>query len=158
MLGNGTIGSKRPHGNKENAEKPRKRPQAEGDDDLIDEAFDMEPTEDDVDDVPADLDVEDDVLGEAGKNWVRPAPPQLDAARDRLVFQQLEVDYTSGAPNQQFYKSDLQEVPILRMFGVTELGARYSLQTRNEDDPGQDAVPAFFQFSFVYVLSYCCFQ
>lgn len=121
MLGNGAVGAKRPHADKENL--PRKRPQVDADEDFIEEDFDLEPPEDDLDEKAAVLEVED-ALGEAGKNWERPAPPPLDPSKDRLVFQQLEVDYTSGPPNKQHYKTELQEVPILRMFGVTEKGEK----------------------------------
>lgn len=38
------------------------------------------------------------------------------------AFQQLDVDYFIGPPNQQLYRTDLSEVPILRMYGVTEHG------------------------------------
>ena len=40
------------------------------------------------------------------------------------AFQQMEVDYYVGAPDQSMFRTDLQEVPILRMYGVTEQGAR----------------------------------
>ena len=39
------------------------------------------------------------------------------------AFQQMEVDYYIGPPNQSIFRTDLQEVPILRMYGVTEQGA-----------------------------------
>ena len=38
------------------------------------------------------------------------------------VFQQLEVDYAMGAPHHSYYPTDLKEVPVLRMYGVTESG------------------------------------
>uniref|UniRef100_A0A1D1ZQR0 DNA polymerase n=1 Tax=Auxenochlorella protothecoides TaxID=3075 RepID=A0A1D1ZQR0_AUXPR len=66
--------------------------------------------------------IEEGALGEAGRNWPRPPAAPLDASRDKLVFQQLELDYTSGPPNKRFYNAQLREVPIIRMFGVTELG------------------------------------
>ena len=44
------------------------------------------------------------------------------AVRTHAVFQQLEVDYYIGAPNQQVFRTDLHEVPIIRMYGVTEQG------------------------------------
>lgn len=43
----------------------------------------------------------------------------------RTAFQQLEVDYFVGPPtahSQQVHRTDLHEVPILRMYGVTEAG------------------------------------
>ena len=39
------------------------------------------------------------------------------------AFQQMEVDYFIGAPDQSMFRTDLQEAPILRMYGVTEQGA-----------------------------------
>jgi DNA polymerase delta subunit 1 len=105
---------------------PRKKPANanEDEDSMIDDAFDMiGPPEDDLEDAPTDLlEVEEGVLGEAGKNWQRPAPPDLNPATDRLVFQQLEVDYNMGSPDPQFYPTDLKEVPVIRMFGVNEHG------------------------------------
>ena len=38
------------------------------------------------------------------------------------VFQQLEVDYIIGHPNRDVQVTDLTEVPIIRMYGVTESG------------------------------------
>lgn len=38
------------------------------------------------------------------------------------VFQQLELDYTLGAPHPRAGLADLTEVPIVRMFGVTDAG------------------------------------
>ena len=43
----------------------------------------------------------------------------------RAAFQQLEVDYFVGPPTAhslQVHRTDLHEVPILRMYGVTEAG------------------------------------
>lgn len=127
------VGGKRPLENKENL--PRKK-QNDIEDDLIEEALELESPEDDIDEPPMEEEVEEQVLGEAGKNWERPAPPPLDPSKDRLVFQQFEVDYTSGPPNKAFYNSDLQEVPIIRMFGVNEHGMSL----------GED-VPLFWFFS-----------
>jgi DNA polymerase delta subunit 1 len=62
----------------------------------------------------------EDELGEAGRNWMRPPPKAVDTEHDKVVFQQLELDYTSGPPHAAHYGSqqDLEEVPIVRMFGV----------------------------------------
>ena len=38
------------------------------------------------------------------------------------VFQQMEVDYIIGHPNKDVHLTDLAEVPIIRMYGVTESG------------------------------------
>ena len=111
-------------------------------------------------------------LGEAGRNWERPAPRALDCATEDLskffnggdkrrgirqitffghldaintsplsvtsflslpalqktlfptAFQQIEVDYTAGPPDQRLRPGcDLSEAPVLRMFGVDSDGA-----------------------------------
>lgn len=116
MASNRVVGVKRPFQNNGAA------PRTDADDDLIDEAFDMEPTQEDMDEPLEVVEGEDHALGEAGKNWQRPPPPALDPSSDRLVFQQIEVDYFSGPPNATYYQTDLKEVPIVRMYGVNELG------------------------------------
>ncbi|KAK9843469.1 hypothetical protein WJX81_004288 [Elliptochloris bilobata] len=97
------------------------------DDDMVEAHFAVEPEGLDIDDEDqhlqmADIDVD---LGEAGRNWERPLPPPLDPRSDSITFQQLEVDYFVGPPNAhslQVHRTDLHEVPILRMYGVTEAG------------------------------------
>ena len=42
--------------------------------------------------------------------------------RSIAAFQQLEVDYYIGTPNQSVHPTDLLETPIVRMYGVTENG------------------------------------
>lgn len=119
MLGDEYIGQKRPLA-PNNTNFPRKRPPVEGEDDLVDQAFEM-----DVEDEPipsSDDIVLDDSLGEAGKNWQRPAPKAIDPGSEPLIFQQFEVDYTVSTPNSVFYQSQLKEAPIVRMFGVNESG------------------------------------
>lgn len=74
-----------------------------------------------------DAEIVDDTLGEAGRNWMRPPPKELDSSRQALVFQQLELDYTSGAPHGTYYSRgsqhhQLEEAPIVRMFGVNKEG------------------------------------
>ena len=51
-----------------------------------------------------------------------PPRPRPTLPAPAAVFQQLEVDYTFGKPHPVYYPSDLREVPIVRMFGVTEAG------------------------------------
>jgi len=122
MLGDEYIGQKRPLA-PNNTNFPRKRPPVEGEDDLIDQSFEID-LEDEL--IPSSDDlVLDDSLGEAGKNWQRPAPRALDVSSEPLIFQQFEVDYTVSNPNPAFYQSELKEAPILRMFGVNESGKCY---------------------------------
>ena len=129
--------------------------------------------DDDVVAVAEEADIAFDV-GEAGRNWERPALPKLDSRRDSIggpacvphacprllltewllasqglnlaggktpprtlsrmacscgpccaAFQQFEVDYTMSAPNLTLYRTDLSNVPVLRMFGVTPQGAHF---------------------------------
>ncbi len=69
---------------------PAKRPNGSGgmDDELVDEQFEAVPEglEDDAEDVDIRL-LEEDLelhLGEAGRNWERPAPPFIDPKADSL--------------------------------------------------------------------------
>lgn len=155
-------------------------PGAAVEDEAIEEQMALLPEspEDDADDIDQHM-LEEDLelhLGEAGRNWERPAPPPLDPSMQSLgevlhmhcsvvslcchqhidiacgngsmafhhssteilvtakcslqrlcvpasaAFQQLEVDYYIGAPNQQVFRTDLLETPIIRMYGVTEHG------------------------------------
>ena len=50
--------------------------------------------------------------------------PQLMAVNCTAVFQQIEVDYIIGRPNKDVHVTDLTDVPIIRMYGVTESGIR----------------------------------
>lgn len=120
------VGSKRPLG-QNNSDWPRKKQPIEADEDAMDEDFGIESLDDDVLEEPDQLEFNDDILVEAGKNWKRPESPKLTPETDPLIFQQFEVDYSSGKPNTRYYKSDLQEAPVLRMFGVNENGECYLL-------------------------------
>ncbi|KAL0028520.1 hypothetical protein WJX77_011509 [Trebouxia sp. C0004] len=77
--------------------------------------------EEDVDAIMFDDDIELH-LGEAGRNWTRPEPKPHEPRKDKLVFQQMEVDYIIGHPNKDVHLTDLAEVPIIRIYGVTESG------------------------------------
>ncbi|CAL7945239.1 unnamed protein product [Xylocopa violacea] len=54
--------------------------------------------------------------------WSRPPPPQLNPQKDALIFQQIDIDHYTGAPLPGMPGSRTPPVPIMRMFGVTELG------------------------------------
>lgn len=45
-----------------------------------------------------------------------------DWPSDCTAFQQLETDYFIGRPDLELVATELAEVPILRMYGVTEQG------------------------------------
>ena len=59
---------------------------------------------------------------QAGKNWERPTPIPIDPAKDDLIFQQVELDYTIQKPNPIYDKSQCREVPVVRIYGVTKEG------------------------------------
>ncbi|PRW18348.1 DNA polymerase delta catalytic subunit [Chlorella sorokiniana] len=121
---NSGAGVKRPAEGHPGQYVPRKRPPGD-DDDFVEEDFELEPPEEEEEFGP-DMEVDEGSLGEAGKNWPRPAAPELNPATDKLVFQQLEVDYTLAAPHATYYPTDLREVPVVRMYGVTEGGSSVS--------------------------------
>ncbi|OAD61418.1 DNA polymerase delta catalytic subunit [Eufriesea mexicana] len=54
--------------------------------------------------------------------WSRPQPPQLNPLKDALIFQQIDIDHYNGTPLHGMPGSNIAPVPIMRMFGVTELG------------------------------------
>ncbi|CAG9783630.1 unnamed protein product [Diatraea saccharalis] len=65
------------------------------------------------------------VVGEGPENqitnmkWSRPEPPPLDPKKDKLVFQQIEIDHYNGQPIPGMPGSQLGPVPIMRMYGIT---------------------------------------
>ncbi|CAD0196694.1 unnamed protein product [Chrysodeixis includens] len=69
-----------------------------------------------------------EVFGEGPENistnmkWSRPPPPPLDPKKDKLVFQQLDIDHYNGQPMQGMPGSQLAPVPIMRMYGITQDG------------------------------------
>ncbi|XP_011645822.1 DNA polymerase delta catalytic subunit isoform X2 [Pogonomyrmex barbatus] len=54
--------------------------------------------------------------------WSRTPPPSLNPQIDTLTFQQIEIDHYIGRPLPGMPGSKIGPVPIMRMFGVTELG------------------------------------
>ncbi|GAX78824.1 hypothetical protein CEUSTIGMA_g6261.t1 [Chlamydomonas eustigma] len=97
----------------------RKRPLMEQDgmiDDVLDD-FDN--------DAPMHPPEEDDEvdLGEAGRNWVRPAVQPFDPKSTSITFQQVEVDYYIAPRMESMDKEPGQkQVPVIRMYGVTDYG------------------------------------
>jgi len=55
-------------------------------------------------------------------SWQRPPPPALDQTKDRLVFQQVELDHYIGRPVSGMPGANAGPVPVVRMFGVTNDG------------------------------------
>merc|ERR1712223_329892 len=54
--------------------------------------------------------------------WRRPAPPPLDAEKDTLIFQQIDINHYIGKPYPGMPGAKTGVVPIMRMFGVTKAG------------------------------------
>uniref|UniRef100_A0A3B3XNA2 DNA polymerase n=1 Tax=Poecilia mexicana TaxID=48701 RepID=A0A3B3XNA2_9TELE len=84
----------------------------------------------------AEMDVED-MEGQAGHDvipvgdlfsadlnprWRRPPAPSLDPSSDKLVFQQIDLDYYLGGSVAGMPGQSQGKVPIIRMFGVTDSG------------------------------------
>jgi len=59
---------------------------------------------------------------EAFKMWARPDLPELSASKDKLVFQQLELDHYIGKARKDMPGASSGPVPIMRVFGVTKDG------------------------------------
>uniref|UniRef100_G3PHJ9 DNA polymerase delta catalytic subunit n=1 Tax=Gasterosteus aculeatus aculeatus TaxID=481459 RepID=G3PHJ9_GASAC len=54
--------------------------------------------------------------------WRRPPAPPLNPSSDKLVFQQIDLDYYLGATVAGMPGQVQGNVPIIRMFGVTDSG------------------------------------
>lgn len=54
--------------------------------------------------------------------WSRPAPPILNAQKDKFIFQQIDIDHYNGQPLPGMPGSQLGPVPIMRMYGTTMEG------------------------------------
>ena len=59
--------------------------------------------------------------------WRRPAPPALDTNKDKLIFQQIDIDHYIGKPYPGMPGARSGVVPIMRMFGVTKAVSIYYL-------------------------------
>uniref|UniRef100_A0A1B6CWL1 DNA polymerase n=1 Tax=Clastoptera arizonana TaxID=38151 RepID=A0A1B6CWL1_9HEMI len=56
---------------------------------------------------------------QTSSKWSRPFPPTLNPSKDKLTFQQLDIDNYIGDPLAGMPGSQIGPVPIMRMFGVT---------------------------------------
>jgi DNA polymerase delta subunit 1 len=56
------------------------------------------------------------------RRWQRPAPAKLDPAKDKLVFQQIELDHYIGKARADMPGASTGPAPVMRMFGVTMEG------------------------------------
>ncbi|XP_051174755.1 DNA polymerase delta catalytic subunit isoform X2 [Leptopilina boulardi] len=54
--------------------------------------------------------------------WSRPPPPNLNPSKDKLCFQQIDVDHYTDQPLPGMPGSKVGPVPVMRLYGVTEKG------------------------------------
>ena len=66
--------------------------------------------------------MEQDVSVTRSSQWSRPDPPQISAGRDKVIFQQIDIDHYIGEPLEGMPGARNGPVPIVRMYGVTMEG------------------------------------
>ncbi|XP_039280844.1 DNA polymerase delta catalytic subunit [Nilaparvata lugens] len=59
---------------------------------------------------------------QTSEKWSRPKPPVIDPSKDKLIFQQLDVDHYTGGVLPNMPGSRVGPVPIMRMYGITKQG------------------------------------
>ncbi|XP_034948742.1 DNA polymerase delta catalytic subunit [Chelonus insularis] len=96
------------------------------DDDDFPGSFEAELATMDIDedfgDVTQIIDEEGPEQQNTSAKWCRPPPPDFDPEKDKLVFQQIDVDHYIGKQLPGMPGSTDGSVPIIRMFGVTMEG------------------------------------
>ena len=74
-------------------------------------------------DIPVEVEETIESQEERFARWRRPEPPQIDEARNKLIFQQIDIDhYISRQPYPNMPGAKSGPVPVMRMFGVTKDG------------------------------------
>uniref|UniRef100_T1JE16 DNA polymerase n=1 Tax=Strigamia maritima TaxID=126957 RepID=T1JE16_STRMM len=53
------------------------------------------------------------------EKWARPPVPRMDSSKDKLIFQQIEIDHYIGKPISGMPGSQIGPVPVIRMYGIT---------------------------------------
>ena len=76
----------------------------------------------DEQDIPVEVEETIDCQEERFSRWRRPDPPKLDASKDKLIFQQIDIDHYIGKPISGMPGAKNGPVPVMRMFGVTKDG------------------------------------
>mmetsp|Transcript_69065 Transcript_69065/g.218444 ORF Transcript_69065/g.218444 Transcript_69065/m.218444 type:complete len:1084 (+) Transcript_69065:53-3304(+) len=64
--------------------------------------------------------VDEDVI--MRQKWQRPPLKALDAQKDSVAFQQLDIDYVIGSNHKEFFPQSAGKAPTIRMFGVNQDG------------------------------------
>ncbi|VDM34153.1 unnamed protein product, partial [Hydatigera taeniaeformis] len=72
------------------------------------------------------IDESDVVTADTGwvlpKTWLRPSVAPSDVASEKLVFQQMDIDFYKGAKVANMLGPNCNPVPIIRVYGVSEKG------------------------------------
>lgn len=73
-------------------------------------------------DVPIEVEETIDCQQERFSRWRRPDPPKLDVSKDKMIFQQIDIDHYIGKAISGMPGAKNGPVPVMRMFGVTKDG------------------------------------
>ena len=99
--------------------------------------------------------------------WARPDLPELSASKDKLVFQQLELDHYIGKARKDMPGASSGPVPIMRVFGVTKDGNSICCHIHGfhpyffipaPTSFTQDHLPAFRKETVLITLSFLSFN
>ncbi|XP_076045367.1 DNA polymerase delta 1, catalytic subunit isoform X2 [Oratosquilla oratoria] len=97
------------------------------DDDEMDDDFNFEDSEEFLLEMEERMEIDSAEKGDvddedADSKWSRPPLAPLNPDTDNLVFQQIEIDHYIGKAMEGMPGQQLGQVPIMRMFGVTDAG------------------------------------
>lgn len=56
------------------------------------------------------------------RSWLRPPVAPIDPSQDKIIFQQIDVDFYKGEKISKMPGPNHSPVPIIRVYGVTESG------------------------------------
>jgi len=107
---------------------PAKKVRTEDDDDAPQGTFEerlsymIDEEEEMFDNEPSTAQMEEFDAEKRFIKWRRPAPPALDTNKDKLIFQQIDIDHYIGKPYPGMPGARSGVVPIMRFFGVTKAG------------------------------------
>ncbi|BHF57694.1 DNA polymerase delta catalytic subunit [Sparganum proliferum] len=122
------MSNRRPLVSKNQATSSKRRRPNEGNTDDAPSTFEQElmllDEEEEIDTVLVDegdaLAIEDKLV--KPHSWSRPPVPKMSAVKDKIVFQQIDVDFYKGTKIEGMPGPDHSPVAIIRIFGVTESG------------------------------------
>lgn len=101
---------------------PSKKFKAEDEDEEYQSAFASDLAMMDTEDI-GDYEVGDGPENQMqNQKWSRPDLPEINPNKDPVVFQQIDIDHYTGKPMAGMPGSQIEPVPIFRMYGVTMNG------------------------------------